>query len=125
MRKYLTEGNLQIALLVAIFLMWVFVLPSFAGDDGGTFFSDFTNTLKDFLFVKLGKIFFLIFMVAGFFTMGRSLGAALVLFAVAILFAVGSGLANAVWNLFSSSTEESGYIIEHGIHYAKILVGMV
>ena len=99
-----TRILLAFGLVILIYAVF-WVHPVFASGD---FFSNFSNTLSDFLFKKVGKILFLVFVVAGIIALGKSPAVAAILFTVAILFAVGSGLASAVWNFFNSSGSTSG-----------------
>ena len=91
-------------LMVMVYTV-LFVHPVFAAGD---FFSNFAGTLSDFLFHKIGKIMFLVFIVAGIVALGKSPAMAAIFFTVAILFAVGSGLASAIWDFFNSSSSASG-----------------
>lgn len=121
MKKDSENLRLFLALGLVLFAYTViFVHPVFAGD----FFSNFSNTLSDFLFKKVGKILFLVFLVAGIIAFPKSLSLAILLISVAVLLAVGSGLASAVWSFFngsSSSSSNSGQIM-YAYNYISMVV---
>jgi len=107
------EKRFMIVAGLSIVLLALFVHPAFADD----VFSNIANNLMDLLFHKIGKILFIVLIVAALITFPKSPSTAIVLLLVAIAFAVGSGLVSSIWDLFtsgsssSSTTGDSGQIM--------------